>query len=153
MRRHHGEKFYRNCVVPTVIHPTKVMIWSDLSGKGTGHLYVVKGIMRQLREWGTIHFHTRWSSLPHCTVYESFFVRKKYLSVGPGNSPVMNPIENVCELMKTELAIDVIINKPRLLEKIINVWNHHPQMQETVQWYTFRLVLRVSTILSKFSVG
>ncbi|GFU13953.1 uncharacterized protein TNCV_941151 [Trichonephila clavipes] len=31
----------------TVKHPTKIMIWSVISGKGTGCLYVVKGMMRQ----------------------------------------------------------------------------------------------------------
>lgn len=28
-------------------HPTKIMIWSVISGKGTGRLYVVKGAMNQ----------------------------------------------------------------------------------------------------------
>lgn len=47
VRRRHGEKFHPDCVVPTVKHPTKVMIWSVISGKGTERLYVVKGMMRQ----------------------------------------------------------------------------------------------------------
>ncbi|GFU09307.1 putative transposase like protein [Trichonephila clavipes] len=51
----------------------------------------------------------------------------------PGKSPDMNPIENIWELMKREVAKDVITNKTQLLERIIHVWNHHPQMQETVQ--------------------
>ncbi|GFW83883.1 putative transposase like protein [Trichonephila clavipes] len=51
----------------------------------------------------------------------------------PGNSePDMNPIENVWELMKREVAKDVITNKTLLVERIIHVNNHHPQMQETV---------------------
>ncbi|GFW70402.1 transposable element Tcb2 transposase [Trichonephila clavipes] len=51
----------------------------------------------------------------------------------PCNSPDMNPIENAWELMKREVAKDVITNKTQLLEKIIYMWNHHPQMQGTVQ--------------------
>ncbi|GFU26947.1 uncharacterized protein TNCV_1151331 [Trichonephila clavipes] len=50
-----------------------------------------------------------------------------------GNSPDMSPIENVWELMKREVAKDMITNKTQLLERIIHKWNHHPQMQETVQ--------------------
>ncbi|GFV28220.1 putative transposase like protein [Trichonephila clavipes] len=46
----------------------------------------------------------------------------------PGNIPDMKPIENVWELMKRKVAKDVITNKPHLLERIIHVWNHHPQM-------------------------
>ncbi|GFV89118.1 uncharacterized protein TNCV_4913171 [Trichonephila clavipes] len=47
VRRRRGEKFHSDCVVQTVKHPTKIMIWSVISGKGTGRLYVVKGMMRQ----------------------------------------------------------------------------------------------------------
>ncbi|GFY03268.1 putative transposase like protein [Trichonephila clavipes] len=43
-----------------------------------------------------------------------------------GNSPDMNPIKNVWELMKREVAKDVITNKTQLLERIIHAWNHHP---------------------------
>ncbi|GFY05036.1 uncharacterized protein TNCV_561681 [Trichonephila clavipes] len=42
-----GEKFYSDCVVQTEKHPTKIMIWLVISGKGTGRLYEVKGMMRQ----------------------------------------------------------------------------------------------------------
>ncbi|GFU83650.1 uncharacterized protein TNCV_1411881 [Trichonephila clavipes] len=47
VRRRDGEKFHSYCVVQAVKHPTKIMIWSIISGKGTGRLYVVKGMMRQ----------------------------------------------------------------------------------------------------------
>ncbi|GFU55588.1 hypothetical protein TNCV_3193011 [Trichonephila clavipes] len=46
VRRSLGEKFHSDCVVQTVKHPTKIMIWSVISGKGTGCLYAVKGMMR-----------------------------------------------------------------------------------------------------------
>ncbi|GFY05039.1 uncharacterized protein TNCV_561711 [Trichonephila clavipes] len=47
VRRRRGEKFHSDCVVQTVKHPTKIMIWPVISGKGTGRLYVVKGMMWQ----------------------------------------------------------------------------------------------------------
>ncbi|GFX78661.1 uncharacterized protein TNCV_31011 [Trichonephila clavipes] len=47
VRRRDGEKFHSDCVVQTVKHPTKIMIWSVISDKGTGSLDVVKGMMRQ----------------------------------------------------------------------------------------------------------
>ncbi|GFY30344.1 putative transposase like protein [Trichonephila clavipes] len=37
----------------------------------------------------------------------------------PGNIPDMNPIENVWELMKREVAKDVITNKTLLLERSV----------------------------------
>ncbi|GFT97762.1 uncharacterized protein TNCV_4229381 [Trichonephila clavipes] len=35
-RRRRGEKFHSVCVVQTVKHPTKIMIWSVISGQGDG---------------------------------------------------------------------------------------------------------------------
>ncbi|GFV66913.1 uncharacterized protein TNCV_162001 [Trichonephila clavipes] len=136
VRRRRGEKFHSDCVVQTVKHPTKIIIWSVISGKGTGCLYVVKGMMRQdqyktclaksldsaagrmVSKWRNILFYARWSSLPYSSVYESFFGRKKNIPLldWPGNSPDMNPIENVWELTKREVAKDVITNKTQLLE-------------------------------------
>ncbi|GFX37755.1 transposable element Tcb2 transposase [Trichonephila clavipes] len=111
VRRRDGEKFYSDCVVRTVKHPTKIMIWSAISDKGTGRLDVVKA--RSIKAF------LAEQNIP--------------LLDWPGNSPDMNTIENIWELMKREVAKDVITNKTQLLGRIIHVCNHHPQMQETVQ--------------------
>ncbi|GFS50222.1 uncharacterized protein TNCV_3261 [Trichonephila clavipes] len=47
VRRRRGEKFHSDCVVQNVKQPTKIMLWSVISGKGTGRLDVVIGMMRQ----------------------------------------------------------------------------------------------------------
>ncbi|GFX81818.1 uncharacterized protein TNCV_2570181 [Trichonephila clavipes] len=82
VRRRRGEKFHSDCAVQTVKQPTKIMMWSVISGKGTGRLDVVIGMMRQdqykrclaksldsaagriVSKWRTIHFYARWSSQP-----------------------------------------------------------------------------------------
>ncbi|KAF2347824.1 hypothetical protein FHG87_021422, partial [Trinorchestia longiramus] len=51
----------------------------------------------------------------------------------PGNSPDMNPIENVRELVKRKMAKELITTKAQLISKLIDVWNHNPKLQETVQ--------------------
>ncbi|GFW36113.1 hypothetical protein TNCV_4929761 [Trichonephila clavipes] len=70
------------------------MIWSVISGKGTGRLDVVKGMMRQdqhkdvlqnrlipqLEEW--FPNGARRSSLTYSSVYQSFFGQNKCPSVG-----------------------------------------------------------------------
>ncbi|GFS48091.1 histone-lysine N-methyltransferase SETMAR [Trichonephila clavipes] len=66
----------------------------------------------------------------------------------PCNSPDMNPIENVWELMKREVAKDVITNKTQLLERIIHMWNHHPQMQETVQSCIDSMPRRIEALIA-----
>ncbi|GFX00081.1 transposable element Tcb2 transposase [Trichonephila clavipes] len=132
----------------TVKHPTKVMIWSVISGR----LYVVKGMMRQeqykdvlqnrliprLEEWfpnGEPYIFMQDGAPCHTAWSIKAFLTKQNIPLldWPSNSPDMNPIENVWELMEREVAKDVIKNKTQLLERIIHVWNHHSQMQETVQ--------------------
>ncbi|GFY13884.1 uncharacterized protein TNCV_986561 [Trichonephila clavipes] len=62
--------------------------------------------------------------------------------------PDMNTIENVWELMKREVAKNVITNKTQLLERIIHVWNHHPQMQETVQSCIYSKPRRIEALIA-----
>ncbi|GFX88419.1 uncharacterized protein TNCV_2278871 [Trichonephila clavipes] len=126
VRRRRGKKFHSDCVVQTVKHPTKVMIWSVISGKSTGRLYVVKA--RSIKAF------LAEQNIP--------------LLDWPGNSPDINPIENVWELMKREVAKDVITNKTQLLERIIQVWNHHPQMQETVQSCIDSMPRRIEALIA-----
>ncbi|GFU93303.1 hypothetical protein TNCV_1860341 [Trichonephila clavipes] len=39
VRRRRGEMFHSDCVVQSVKQPTKIMMWSVISGKGTGRGY------------------------------------------------------------------------------------------------------------------
>nr|CAH7750864.1 unnamed protein product [Callosobruchus chinensis] len=167
VRRRHGEKFHPDCVIPTVKHPTKVMIWSVISGKGTGRLYVVKGIMRQdqykevlqnglipqLRKWfpnGEPFTFMQDGAPCHTARSVKAFLAENNIPLldWAGNSPDMNPIENVWELMKREVAKDVITNKTQLIEKVIYVWNHHPQMQETVQSCIDSMPRRIKALIA-----
>ncbi|GFV06481.1 three prime repair exonuclease 2 [Trichonephila clavipes] len=66
----------------------------------------------------------------------------------PGNSPDMNLIENFWELMKREVPKDVITNKTLLLERIIHVWVHHPQMQETVKSSIDSMPCRIEALIA-----
>ncbi|GFX34304.1 uncharacterized protein TNCV_3226511 [Trichonephila clavipes] len=100
-------------------------------------------------KWKTMHFHTRWSSLTYSSVYQAFLAEQNIpLLDWPGNSPDMNPIENIWELMKREVAKDVITNKTQLLERMIHVCNHHPQMQETVQSCIDSMPRRIEALIA-----
>ncbi|GFX76648.1 uncharacterized protein TNCV_3163661 [Trichonephila clavipes] len=89
------------------------------------------------------------TSLPYSSVYQSFLAAQNIpLLDWPGNSPDMNPIENVWELMKRKVAKDVITNKTKLLEKIMHVWNHHPQMQETIKSCIDSMSRRIEALIA-----
>ncbi|GFW82270.1 retrovirus-related Pol polyprotein from transposon TNT 1-94 [Trichonephila clavipes] len=144
--------FLRNLIYDkTVKHPTKIMIWSVISGKGTGRLYAVKGIMwqdqykdvlrnrliPQLEEWfpnGEPYIYMQDEAPCHTARSIKAFLAEQNIPLldWPGNSSDMNPLENVWELMKRKVSKDVITNETQLLQRIICVWNHHPQMQKTV---------------------
>ncbi|GFT83171.1 transposable element Tcb2 transposase [Trichonephila clavipes] len=126
VRRRRGEKFHSDCVAQTVKHPTKIMIWSVISSKGTGCLDVVKGMIRQdqyknllipqLEEWfsnGESYIFMQDGAPCHTArSIKAFLAEQNVLLLDwPGNSPDMNTIENVWELMKREVAKDVITNK------------------------------------------
>lgn len=166
VRRRSGEKFHPKCMVPTVKHPTKVMIWSVISGKGTGRIYIVEGTMRQdqykevlqsklfpqLQEWfpnGESFVFMQDGAPCHTAHSIKAFLQQENVPLlpWPGNSPDMNPIENVWELVKREIAKDVITTKAQLIEKIIDVWNHHPKMQETVQACINSMPRRIKALL------
>ncbi|GFW55375.1 uncharacterized protein TNCV_117591 [Trichonephila clavipes] len=119
VRRCRGEKFHSDCVVQKVKHPTKIIIWSVISGKGTGRLDVVKVMMRQdqykdalqnrlipqLEEWfpnGEPYiFMQDGAPCPTARSIKAILAEQNIpLLDWPGNSPDMNPIEKVWELMK-----------------------------------------------------
>ena len=47
VRRRLNEEIHPDCVVSTVKHPAFVMVWSIISRKGLGRLYIVQGTIRQ----------------------------------------------------------------------------------------------------------
>ncbi|GFW66034.1 transposable element Tcb1 transposase [Trichonephila clavipes] len=143
------------------------MIWSVISDQGTGRLDVVKGMMQQdqykdvlqnrlilqLEEWfpnGESYIFMQDGAPCHTALsIKAFLAEQNILLLDwPGNSPDMNTIENVWELMKREVAKDVITNKMQLLERIIHMWNHPPQMQETIQSCIDSMLRRIEALIA-----
>ena len=59
----------------------------------------------------------------------------------------MNPIENVWELVKREMAKDMITSKQQLIAKLIEVWNHNSKLQETVQECINSMTRRIKALI------
>lgn len=167
VRRRPGEKFNPDCVASTVKHPTKVMIWSVISGKGTGCLYIVRDTMKQdqykdvlqdwllpqIREWfpnGEPYTFMQDGAPCHTARSVKTFLKNEDIPLlpWPGNSPDMNPIENVWKLVKREVAKDMITTKAQLIARIIYVWNHHLGLQDAVQNCISSMPKRIKALIA-----
>lgn len=135
-------------MVKTVKHPASIMVWSIISGEGTGRLYIVKGMMRQdqyievlktrmlpqVKEWfpngDYVFMHD--SAPCHTAKKVKSFLREKNVKVleWPGNSPDLNPIENLWELMKRQIFQENITNIRSLTERLIAVWHRSEKIKE-----------------------
>ena len=166
VRRKVTEKFHPDCVINTVKHPQYVMVWSVISGRGTGRLYIVEGTMRQgqyietlrsrlipqLKDWfpDGNNFIFQQDSAP-CHTAKSV---KKFLSDNniplldwPGNSPDLNPIENLWELVKRRMSKVIITNRTDLICKLIEVWHRDEEIQRITSNVIESMPRRISAVI------
>lgn len=144
VRRRPNEAHIPECTKPTVKHPTSVMIWGCMAQSGIGRIVVLDGTVnaeRYLEEvlkrpmllsaadifgpGGEFIFqqdgapcHTAkkvmtWCKMNHITVMD-----------WPGNSPDLNPIENLWSRLKRLVALEKPTTRRTLIEAILKCWNH-----------------------------
>ena len=137
-----GESPYAPELLATQVkHPEKVMFWGIISIKEPGRLHIVEGAMNsdqylkvidsrvipQLMDW--------YGSLEDCVLqqdkapcHSSKAVKQKLNDAGikvlewPGNSPDMNPIENVWAVLKRKIRENPPKTKNELIRKVLDMW-------------------------------
>jgi hypothetical protein len=165
VRRRPEEEFSEDCITQTVKHPTKVMVWSMMSVHGTGPLYIVKNMMEQkqyqkvLERYMISQFY-KWfpfnsgifmhNGAPcHKAKSISNFLEEKFVEVllWPGNSPDMNPIENLWAIVKQRLKKIYITTKAQLIHALEEVWSTDPEIQPCCKKLVNSMPKRVNSLI------
>lgn len=165
--RRPGEEYDSCCVSPRVKHPTKVMVWSCISASGCGRIHAVEGTMNSeqyvkvikskllptIQDW-TTEEHKEWifmqdgASCHTSRKAKEFLVRSKLeLLSWHGNSPDINPIENMWALLKTKTAMKGLTTTRAILESLIHTWHHDPEMATLCKTLVHRMPRRVAAVI------
>jgi len=165
--RRPGEAFDEKCTIPTVKHPTKVMVWGLIASKGMGPLHFVDGMMDrykysevllrrmlpQVWEWfpdgNYIFMHDKAPCHTARCVSELFAEYGVEVLPWPGNSPDLNPIENVWANIKLRLReAPEITSEAQLKERLRNIWENDPDLITIVQNCIQSMPDRVAAVIA-----
>ena len=141
VRRPVGTRFEDRYTVATMKHPPSVMIWGAMSSNGTAGLFFLpKGttmngarylemLQEKLQLHMVVHKCTTFmqDGAPcHGSKIVSEFLKKKKIKTidWPGNSPDLNPIENVWSLLKNKVADSQPTSAQEMETAIQLVWIH-----------------------------
>ena len=142
-RRRQGERYHQSCVMPTVKHPETFHVWGCFSAKGLGSVKILPKNTAINKEW--YQHLLREQLLP--TIQEQFgdeqclfqhdgapchkakvitkWLGKQNINIlgpWPGNSPDLNPIENLWSILKRRVDKQNPTNSDKLQALIMQEW-------------------------------
>lgn len=145
VRRSEGEKVRDSHIDHFVKHPQKQMFWGCFSYYGVGALHPVQGMMRspqyievlqrravpELKKTfpdGSGVFQQDLAPCHTSKMVKTFFNTNQITILDwPGNSPDLNPIENMWSICKQRLRGMDCTTKEKLIQALIQVWYRDPR--------------------------
>ena len=147
VRRSDGEPVRPGHIEQYAKHPEKKMFWGCFSDFGPGRLYPVTGMMNSdtyIKVLQTDLIPERLKVFPNgngilqqdlATCHTSKNVKKFMVKNNiktlkwPGNSPDLNPIENLWEIVKKRLRKHDCTTKTKLTTTILQIWIEDTEIQ------------------------
>ena len=124
----------------TVKHPLKIMFWGCFTGSKIGRLHICEGIMNTekyievlqkrlvpyIDELNNDVIYQQDGAPCHTSKNSLKWIREHNIEVleWPGNSPDLNPIENLWQVVKSKVAKLHPRTKPELIAAVLKVWYH-----------------------------
>uniref|UniRef100_A0A9J8AJZ0 Tc1-like transposase DDE domain-containing protein n=1 Tax=Cyprinus carpio carpio TaxID=630221 RepID=A0A9J8AJZ0_CYPCA len=141
VRRRKGERYHQSCVMPTVKHPDTIHVWGCFSSKAVGSLTILpkntamnkvwyqNTLQQQLLPTTQQQFGEEQCIFQHdgALCYKAKVITKwlgdqNVLGPWPGNSPDLNPIENLWSILKRRVDKQKPTNSDKLQEVIMKEW-------------------------------
>ena len=161
-----GEPLKESHIDQAVKHPPKKMFWGYFSYYGVGPLKPVEGVMnsekyldvltkivipeieRKFPE-GSGVFQEDLATYHTSRKVKNFINLNNILVLDwPGNSPDLNPIENLWSIIKLHLRRRDCTTMVKRIEAIINYWCCDPQIQENCKKLIDSMSKRVKLVLT-----
>jgi transposase len=140
VRRPKGSRFQQRYIVPMVKHSSSVMIWGSFASSGRGNLWFLppnttmrsENYLNVLKERLQPMMNIRGTKIfmhDGAPCHQAVLVKRwlasqgiEILSPWPGNSPELNPLENLWHIMKAKVAAHRPTSFENLKEVIEGVW-------------------------------
>ena len=144
VRRRPGEECMPECTMATMKHPLSVMVWGCMTGSSVGRMQVLDGMVnadkyikevlqakviasaRDIFGEGARFVFQQDGAPCHTAKKTMKWFKDNQVEVleWPGNSPDLNPIENLWSRLKRKVSAKRPSNKRDLIAAIINAWFH-----------------------------
>lgn len=165
VRRSKGEPLRQMHIQQAPKYPPKKMFWGTLTARGPGRLIPVDGMMNSDKYKAILTNHLvpvlereypdgkaifQQDLAPcHTSVKMQKFFKDNKLNImeWPGNSPDLNPIENLWAIIKRRITNQDCSTMQKLISAVIQTWYHDPKIADIASKLIDSMPNRVQKLL------